>query len=305
MHTAFDYRLGVDGGGSGTRVRLCNTQGQELAQGQAGLSGLAHGVVPAWCAIGRAIDQAFAAAGRVRPPNENLALGVGIAGANNAAWAADFHARQPHFAALAVDCDAMTSLLGAHGGRPGVIVAVGTGSVGAVLTADGHKRFTGGWGFPAGDEGSGAWIGLRALAHVQRVVDGRQPCGDFARAVFEACGGTADALMAWVAQADQTRCAALAPLVIQHGPSDAAARALLERAGSHLARMAGALDPGNTLPLALCGGLAEPLRPYLPPALRERGRAPQGDSAQGALLLLAATLGAPRLAVAPATAMAS
>lgn len=284
---AFAYLLGVDGGGSGTRVRLCDAQGSLLGQGRAGPSGLAHGVVQAWIAIGHAIDQAFAVVGRLRPANATLAVGVGIAGANHSGWAAAFAAHQPHFGALAIESDAITCLLGAHAGRPGAVVAVGTGSVGAVMSHDGRKRVVGGWGFPAGDEGSGGWMGLRALAHLQGVVDGLLPCSDYARALFDACGGRREDLLQWAMQADQTRCAALAPLVIAHAPSDASARALVKRAGGHLARMARALDPGSTLPLALCGGLAEPLRPYLPPALVERACAPLGDSAQGALQLIA------------------
>jgi glucosamine kinase len=50
--------------------------------------------------------------------------------------------------------------------------------------------------------------------------------------------------------------------------------------------MAAALDPSGTLPVALCGGLGEPLRRYLPGALLARVTAPQGDSANGALRLI-------------------
>ena len=50
--------------------------------------------------------------------------------------------------------------------------------------------------------------------------------------------------------------------------------------------MANALDAGGTLPIALCGGLAAPLRPYLPAALLRRLTAAQGDSAAGALRLI-------------------
>ncbi|TCG05130.1 ATPase, partial [Paraburkholderia steynii] len=52
------YLIGVDGGGTGTRVVLASAEGKELAQGSAGPSGLALGVERAWDAILAAIAQA-------------------------------------------------------------------------------------------------------------------------------------------------------------------------------------------------------------------------------------------------------
>lgn len=165
---------------------------------------------------GKASVRPFAAAGLPRPGNEALAVGIGIAGANHAPWAAAFVALQPHFGVLVVDNDAVTTLLGAHEGRPGAVLAVGTGSVGAALRADGVWRLVGGWGFPTGDEGSGAWLGQRALAHLQHVVDGRLPSSDFAagavrragRAAATLSAGGAAQTCACTARRFGTRCAA-------------------------------------------------------------------------------------------------
>ncbi len=49
-----EYLIGVDGGGTGTRVRLALPDGTELAQAQSGPSGLALGIGPAWQSIGDA-----------------------------------------------------------------------------------------------------------------------------------------------------------------------------------------------------------------------------------------------------------
>lgn len=284
------FLAGVDGGGTGTRLRLANAQGVELALGHAGPSSLAHGVPEAWAAILSALHEAFGNAGMAPPPLAAVALGAGLAGVNVPDWRARFEAGNPGFSHLCVDTDAYTTWRGALGGAAGAIVALGTGSVGLVVQADGTRRQVGGWGFPASDEGSGAWLGLHAVQLAQQVLDGRAAGGAFSQAVIDACGGNSQGMRAWVGQATQTRFAALAPLVVRHGPHDAAAHALLQAAGVQAARIAQALDPRGGVPLALCGGLAKALRPWLPAELSARALSPQGDSAQGALALVATAL---------------
>jgi glucosamine kinase len=284
-----DYLLGVDGGGTGTRVRLARPDGTELSQGASGPSGLSLGIARAWDAVQQAAAEAFAAAGVKTPPLERIAIGLGMAGVHNRQWAAEFQAANPGYAALRLETDAFTTLMGAHAGAPGAIVAIGTGSVGEVLFADGTRREVGGWGFPAGDEASGGWIGLRAIGHIEQVLDGRRERSAFADSVIEACGAIGsnkrDAIQAWLGEATQTAYASLAPLVLQHA-GDPVARAILLDAGSEVAAIAHALDPEGDLPLALCGGLGAALRDFLPSGLLARVTPPQGDSAEGALRMI-------------------
>ena len=293
-----DYLIGVDGGGTGTRVRIARrTSGGtvELAQGASGPSGLGLGIARAWAAIHDAIAQAFAASGSAQPSLGRMAIGLGLAGVHNGQWAQAFRDADPGYGALVLETDALTTLLGAHGGEPGAIVAIGTGSVGEVLLPDGTRREVGGWGFPAGDEASGGWIGLAAINHIEQVLDGRRPGSAFADAVVQACGGNRAAIQVWLGQATQTAYAALAPLVLEHA-ADPAARAILTRAGMEAAAIARALDPGERLPLALCGGLGAALRDWLPPELAARARAPLGDSAYGALRMIELYLSEPHVA---------
>jgi glucosamine kinase len=281
-----EYLIGVDGGGTGTRVRLAHVGGAEIAQASGGPSGLALGIGKAWAAIDDAVAQACASAGVARPPMANTAIGLGLAGVHNKQWAAEFVAANPGYAAIALEHDGFTTLLGAHQGRPGIIVAIGTGSVGEGLLANGERREVGGWGFPAGDEASGGWIGLRAISHIEQVIDGRKPASAFAQAVIDACGGKRDAIQVWLGSATQTSYAGLAPIVVAHAESNPTARAILADAGQEVANIAAALDPSGTLPLALCGGLGAPLRAFLPPELLARSVAPQGDAASGALRMI-------------------
>jgi len=296
-HTKIDYLVGVDGGGTGTRVRVARMPQPDgdgghatIAQGSAGPSGLGLGIAPAWDAILDAVGAAFDGAAIAMPPRHRIAIGLGLAGVHNKQWAAAFVAADPGFGALVLETDAFTTLMGAHGGAPGAIVAIGTGSVGEVLLADGRRREVGGWGFPAGDEAGGGWIGLRAVNYIQQVLDGRRETSAFADAVIARCGGSRDAVQVWLGHANQTAYAALAPLVLEHGsaqPADPVARAILLDAGQEAGNIARALDPDGKLPLALCGSLGTALRAYLPQGLSSRAGTPQGDSAAGALRMIA------------------
>ncbi|MBQ0933309.1 ATPase [Ideonella sp. 4Y16] len=280
------YLAGVDGGGTGTRVRVTDVAGTPIGHGRAGASALMHGIPSAWQAVRDALADAFAQQGQPMPPWSEIALGLGLAGANNPPWAAAFVAADPGCAALCLASDALTTLLGAHGGAPGAVVAMGTGSVGLRQDAHGARRDVGGWGFPAGDEGSGAWLGLRAAAHLQQVLDGRASADALSHAVAQRCGADPDTLRTWLGQASQGHFASLAPLVLDHAPSHALARAWVEQAAREVVRLADALVPQGELPLSLCGGLAAPLMPWLPESFRRRLQPPRGDAADGALILL-------------------
>jgi glucosamine kinase len=281
-----DYFIGVDGGGSGTRVRLARADGTEIAEGAGGPSGLMHGIANAWASVETAAAQAFRSAGLDVPAKARIAIGLGLAGVHNKEWAAAFVAANPGYAQVELETDGYTTVLGAHAGQPGAIVALGTGSVGEVRRADGVHVEVSGWGFPAGDEASGAWMGLRAVNHIQQVLDGRVPGNAFADAVIAACGGARNAIQVWLANATQTSYAQLARLVLQHGDSNPVARAILLEAGRETELMANALDAGGTLPIALCGGLAAPMQAWLPASLLKRIVPAQGDSAAGALRLI-------------------
>jgi len=293
------HLIGIDGGGTGTRARLTTVDGRLLGRGEAGPSGLAHGVDAAWAQVRLAVSRACEAAGLPELPTGDCAIGLGLAGANVHALADAFVRAAPAYAGFVLDSDAHTALLGAHGGGPGAIVAAGTGSTGEALFADGRRLSVGGWGFPAGDEGSGAWLGLRAMRHAQQAADGRVGAGALARAVWRVAGTDAQALLAWSLDAGQTRYAELAPLVFESAGEDAVADRLLGHATRALEAMARTLDPAGELTLALLGSVGQRLAPRLTRELRARCVAPQGDAADGALHLIRAHLGRPVVGTRP------
>ncbi|AOK28393.1 MULTISPECIES: BadF/BadG/BcrA/BcrD ATPase family protein [Burkholderia] len=280
------FLIGIDGGGTGTRAVLADIQGHELARGVGGPSGLALGVDAAWRSIEAACADAHARAGATFDWRRCI-LGCGLAGVNHHDWLNAFRASAPPVAALAVESDAYTTVLGAHGGAPGVIVALGTGSIAAALDAAGVCRIAGGYGFPCGDEASGAWLGLRALSYAQQALDGRAPLDAFAQALIAHTGATdRDALVVWSCNANQTEYARVAPVVFAHRDHPVAA-ALIELAGIEIGKMIDALDSDAVLPVALCGGLANAFAGVVPESHRARLVAPLADSTHGALRLAA------------------
>ncbi|WP_372527171.1 BadF/BadG/BcrA/BcrD ATPase family protein [Piscinibacter sp.] len=281
-----EFLIGVDGGGTATRALLARRDGTVIGQGQAGPSALGQGIAAAWIQVQLAISNAFATAGLPVPPWERCALGAGLSGVSNRPWRDEFVARNVGFARLEAETDSFTMLLGAHGGAPGAIVAAGTGSIGEVLRPDGSRFSVGGWGFPVSDEGSGAWLGLRAVRLAQCAMDGRINAGTLVRHVWATCGGDRDALQAWCDHAGQFAYAQMAPAVFNAEASDPAAAHLLSRAVGSLEAIALALDPQGGLPLTVCGSIGRRLAGRMSPAVRSRLVEAADGPAAGTLTLI-------------------
>jgi len=279
------YIIGVDGGGTGTRARLADATGRVLGQGEAGPSALGQGVDQAWRHVQQAVVRAFEAAALPLAGPQQCVLGLGLAGAHVGLRRDRFVAAAPPYALVVLNDDGTTSLFGALRGEPGAVIAAGTGSIGEALWPDGRRLTVGGWGFAIGDEGSGAWLGLRAMRLAHRAQDGRCGAGPLVRRLWQLAGSSREALLAWGEQAGQAGHAALAPLVFEMESEDPAAAALLRDAVQALESHAAALDPSGRLPLVVTGSLGQRLRPRLAPELLARCVEPAGDSADGALLL--------------------
>jgi glucosamine kinase len=265
-----EFLIGVDGGGTATRAWLARRDGVVIGRAQAGPSALGQGIDAAWTQIELAVRGAFESASLSIPPWSRCALGAGLSGVSNRPWRDEFVARNIGFAQLIAETDSFTMLIGAHAGKPGAIVAAGTGSIGEVLRADGSRFTAGGWGFPVGDEGSGAWLGLHAVRVAQCAIDGRIAAGPLARRVFSACGADRDALQAWCDQAGQFAYAQLAPAVFDTEGTDPSAAHLLGHAVNALENIALAIDPDGELPLSVCGSVGRLLSDRLSHHVGER-----------------------------------
>lgn len=279
------YYVAVDGGGTRTRLLLAAGDGSPLGRVEAGPTSLTLRGAGAWRDIVAALVRLLAVAGLPGLAPERIHLALGLAGAGNPALRQAFLDAAPSFAQTVLVTDTHTACLGAHGGAPGSVLIAGTGSAGYRLHADGSGRLAGGWGFPVGDSGGGARLGMAAVAQALVAIDAGTP-SPLDRAVWDALGGTRAAALGWLHGAPSTRYATLAPLVLDAASrGEAGAVAMAHEAGTALTALIAILDPAGEAPLALVGGLAEPLGPFLPHGLAARLSPPRGDALDGALLL--------------------
>src|SRR6476659_308688 len=168
---------GVDGGGTGCRARIQNTEGLVLGTGIAGPAALRLGIDRALSEVEKACRAALDEAGLGPDALGSVHAAVGLAGVGRKGALEELILRPHPFRTVAYVHDATVACIGAHGARDGGIVIVGTGSVGFAVVG-GREFRVGGYGFPISDEGSGADVGLHAIrlalrAYDERAVDSR------------------------------------------------------------------------------------------------------------------------------------
>jgi glucosamine kinase len=257
--------IGVDGGGSKTRVLVADDQGTQLGE----VVGPGSAVRP-----GQAEHSADVIAATVRDALASCemthvvpkVLCVGVAGAG----------REPERQALwqalvgrelaeetVVHPDFAIALDDAFGEGPGVLLISGTGSAAFGRSPSGTIARCGGWGPVCGDEGSGAWVGRRALSVVTASADGREPETALMGAVLTAAQvNEPQELIAWAAQATPATLATLAPVVSSVADAgDLRANAIISLAVEelvlHVRSLARQLfgDERAATPVAFTGGM--------------------------------------------------
>ncbi|HLI50575.1 MAG TPA: BadF/BadG/BcrA/BcrD ATPase family protein, partial [Thermomicrobiaceae bacterium] len=168
---------GIDGGGSKTRALLADPSGEVIGVGSAGSSNqYAVGLAPAIEALLSAIAMAEADAG-VEPIGLYAAATLGLAGVDRPGDERiflDWLAEQRIAERYSVVNDAELILAAGTPAGWGVALIAGTGSICYGRDRDGRFDRCGGWGWLLGDEGSGYWIGNRALHLATQTADGRR-----------------------------------------------------------------------------------------------------------------------------------
>lgn len=277
--------LGVDGGGTGCRARLTDLDLNVLGEGTAGPANIRIGLKESIAAVMRAAEASFDAADLVPGDDVNVIACLALAGASEPSCLAAARTCNFPFTQTVLTTDAHAACIGAHGGKSGGIIIIGTGSIGWGFAA-GQDYRVGGWGYPISDEGSGAWLGGEAVRRTLWAYDGRAPWSDLLKQVLGRFDGDPHAVVRWTAQAQPRDYATFAPFVIEHAKrNDPVAHEILRAAGQHIDAIAARLNALGVPRLALSGGLAPLMKPWLSAQTRALLVEPQGDALSGALQL--------------------
>ncbi|MFC4585190.1 N-acetylglucosamine kinase [Sphaerisporangium corydalis] len=270
--------VGVDGGGTSTRCLLATLGGEIVARGRAGGANPRSARDPGGN-LARALTEALSLLPAGSGPADVAGGVFGLAGASEAGL------RQAHALAAAawgaaglpglpaVVTDVLVAFAGATPRPTGSVMIAGTGAVAALVVDREIARRCDGYGWLLGDEGSGVWIGRRAVQSALAALDGRGPptvltarvlptltqdpppaTSDGGEPVGEAL---AQAVIAAVYDREPARLGLLSPVVEAAArEGDRVALTILDDAARLLLRTLATVDPGDPgLPVVLAGSL--------------------------------------------------
>ncbi|MCG8450422.1 MAG: hypothetical protein MI725_12710 [Pirellulales bacterium] len=282
--------MGVDGGGTSTRVALATHQGEVLGIGKAG-PGNYHdvGMDVVSSNIDQALSHAWSAAGTPRRQADAVFLGLGSVASEEDRNTIRRIAENLSLARngnIGVDHDLRVALAGGLVGKPGIVLIAGTGASCFGRAEDGRTWRAGGWGPLLDDIGSSSWLGLQSMIAAVRESDGRGRPTVLSARVLQALGiNNIDQILHRVDGEGVSRreMGALAKLVTEAAAEgDHVAREIIQSGTDELAilvaTVASKLDLASSLgmvPVAVIGGLVKAGGVFLDPLRKAiEGRAP-------------------------------
>ncbi len=279
------YYLGIDAGGSNCRARLTDADGVILGTGSGGAANTLVGFPQLYATLSATADQAIRQAGLNDGQVATIRAGIGVAGFGRQGAAEALRGFEFPFASVAYETDAYIANLGAHGSEDGAVLIIGTGSV-AHVRSEGRSFTIGGYGFPISDEGSGAALGLSAVRHALRALDGRTKSTPLSSAITARFDHDTASVVAWMDEATPKDYARFAPVVMDYAEADdAIARSIVEDAAQHIERFIEAIFQRGATRCALVGGLSQRMKPWLRERTVARLSEALGDPLDGAIAL--------------------
>lgn len=260
--------LGVDIGGTSSRVLLADLTGHRIG------TGAAAGGNPTAYEVGEAFDAIMAALRAAlgsEDPSRVKGAVIGMAGVGRLREPGVSERFERMWRALGLRCDYQVvpdTLVAFAAGSPaphGTLLLSGTGAVACEVRDHRLRRIADGHGWLLGDLGSGFWLGREAVRAALAHLDGWVPSSPLVRQVLSHLLGTVpgpdrEAVTAVVNQVRREpppALARLAPLVCQAATDgDRVARHIISRAARHLLDAAALVRAaGDDGPLVLAGSL--------------------------------------------------
>jgi len=277
--------LGVDGGGTKCRARIRAEHGALVSEAIGGFANIYSDFDAALETILATAREALHKAGLVETGLQRLHVGLGLAGVVTEEAAERVRRTGLPFAAFSVDVDAYVACLGAHDGHDGGIVIAGTGSA-ALALVGGKRHWLGGWGFPLGDDGSGAILGRAALRRAALAFDDMIESSGLLEDLLAEFSRDRQGLGDWALTALPRDYARFSPRIFAAAAAgDRHGVELVKEAASGVAQMVTALIARGAPSIALIGGLAKPITPFLPEKLGKHLIEPHRDPLDGAIMM--------------------
>ncbi|MEC6908293.1 BadF/BadG/BcrA/BcrD ATPase family protein [Photobacterium piscicola] len=281
----YRYLVGIDGGGTSCRARICDLDGVILGEAKTGSANILLGSNIAMASIQQAIALAAQQAQLTSTDFSAMTVGLALAGAEQQqAWHAFM--QQPHpYGAITLNTDAYGACLGAWGGKDGAILISGTGSCG-ILLLNGKQHVVGGREFPISDQGSGAVMGLHLIQQVLLSVDGIVPKTELAHHVLTHFDHDIDAIVSWSKTARPCDYGQFSPAIFTFAErNDPLAISLLQQTAADIEMWMQALILRGAHNICLMGGIGERIQAWLTPPMQQRLATPQGDAMDGAIAM--------------------
>lgn len=280
------YFIGLDGGATRCRARLLDSDGRRLGEQTGPAANIYIDFDRSIAAINELVTLLLRTAGLSFDCKKQTAFGLGLAGLSHAEDAARVEAALAGWARVEAVNDAVTACVGANGANDGGLVIAGTGTAG-IARVKGISTIVGGRGFWLGDDGSGARIGADALRAALRAYDGLEDMTGLSRGLLEHFGGDPHAMTRWALDAKPGDYGAFAPEVFAAAHrGERPAREIAERAAQAVATLARRVLQLGAPDVALVGGVAEPLREFMPEGFSAILRPAKYDALDGAILMM-------------------
>ena len=255
------YFAGIDGGGTKTAC-VVGDEHSVLGRSLAASSKIARvGPEQARAALQKALEDACGEAKIKLTQLERICMGIAGAARSHIVSATRKLMEEIVFCPIEIIGDMVIAQEAAFDGGPGMIVIAGTGSICYGRDVRGETARAGGWGPAISDEGSGDWIGRRAVALALRAHDAGQHTA-LLPALFTAWRvGTRDEVCTIANAIPPPDFSQLVPKVGEAAQAgDEIASRILEEAGTELAELAkivaNRLWPGSqSVAACLTGGV--------------------------------------------------
>lgn len=276
--------IAIDAGGSKTKAAIKNVETKQYFELTAGGASLSHDLSRACQIINKLVEQLAVKA------NVALSECVFVCGAAGAGCDKNVQALYEYvgidFIEKLVTTDAQTSLYGAGKGMPIIVVATGTGSVAMKLDEKGEETMIGGWGFVAGDLGSGAEIGRQIVTRVLVEFDKDKTEQDpIVNEVINVIGDQRQTILDWLKSASASDYAKFAPIAFASSVRSKIARETINNAASDIEELVNSFSHDLHLPVAIIGGLSNQIKLHLSERLQQRLIEPKGHAIDGAFFL--------------------